>query len=141
MQTIMGSLTALILLFLTAIHIYWGHGGNWPGKTRQDLVDQVFGEGTQFPSLMACYAVAFILLCATFIALTSAGIIHIAALENKYLFWMNIVVAAGFLIRGVAAYHPKLEKKWTPIFVRYNRIIYSPLCIFLGLSFIYLAKS
>lgn len=51
-----------ILIFLAGINIFWGHGGLWPGKNDQDLVDKIFGEGNEFPSIAVCYFVAIGLL-------------------------------------------------------------------------------
>lgn len=125
----------IIMLALAFIHIYWGHGGNWPGVNRQDLIDRVFGEGTRFPSIFACYTVAITLVIAGFIPLISTSDFLIPKLQH--LSWMNYLIAIIFLVRGLGGYLPVIEKKWTKIFVHYNRIIYGPLCIILALSYIF----
>ncbi|WP_407676969.1 DUF3995 domain-containing protein [Peredibacter starrii] len=129
----------VILLILAAIHIYWGHGGNWPGVDRQDLIDKVFGKGKKFPSIRACYTVAS--------GLTIAGIIPFISIRDasfpgrSYLPFLNYLVAIIFLIRGLGGYLPYFENKWTEIFVHYNRLFYSPLCIGIAISYIYLAMN
>ena len=110
---------------LAGLHFYWGHGGIWPGTDRQDLIDKVFGEGTRFPSIYACYAVA--------IALIIAGIIPFFS-ENDFA-RMNYLIAVIFLIRGLGGYLPIVEKRWNKVFVHYNRMIYSPLCIAIAISY------
>lgn len=116
-----------LMLALAGLHLYWGHGGIWPGTDRQDLIDKVFGEGTKFPSIYACYAVA--------IALIIAGTIPF--FSNHYFASINYLIAVIFLIRGIGGYLPAIEKRWNKIFVHYNRMIYSPLCIGIALSYIF----
>lgn len=125
----------LIMLTLSFIHLFWGHGGNWPGINRQDLVDKVVGEGTQFPSIFACYAVAITLIIAGLIPILSTSDFIIPRLQ--YLSWMNYLIAIIFLIRGLGGYLPIIEKRWVKIFVHYNRIIYSPLCMILAICYIF----
>jgi hypothetical protein len=127
-----------IMLFLSAIHIYWGHGGLWPGKTKQELVDKVFGQGSEFPSIGACYFVAFGILLAAVGALLVA---HPAAtdLNSGYVHGFNGFISLVFLGRGLLAYLPAVEKNWNPTFISLNRRIYSPLCIAVGTGFLVLA--
>ena len=125
---------SIVMFALGLIHIYWGHGGNWPGNNRQDLIDKVFGEGTQFPSTHACYAVAVVLILAGVVPLCTEGVLFSA--EFNSISWLNYLVAAPFMIRGVVGYFPILEKRWTQVFVRNNRFIYNPLCIGLAISYI-----
>ena len=32
--------TSTVPFLIAALHLYWGHGGNWPGADRQDLLDR-----------------------------------------------------------------------------------------------------
>jgi hypothetical protein len=133
MVSIFAIFILFVMLALAFIHIYWGHGRNWPGKNRQDLVDKVYGEGTQFPSIYACYAVAVTLTIAGLIPLFSVGVFSVSKLSS--ISWLNYLIAMPLLIRGLGGYLPVLEKKWTKVFVHYNRIIYNPLCIGLAISY------
>ncbi len=85
-------------------------------------------------SIFACYAVAVVLLLAGVIPLFTEGV-FLDAKFGSYA-WLNFFIALPFLARGLGGYLPVLEKRWTRVFVRYNRIIYSPLCIALVLSYI-----
>ena len=125
-----------VMFTLAFIHLYWGHGKNWPGVNRQDLIDKVYGNGTQFPSIYACYAVALALIVAGFIPLFSTGIFSFP--KQNYISWANYLIALPLFVRGLVGYLPFVEKKCTKIFVHYNRIIYNPLCILIALSYAFL---
>ena len=123
--------TTIATLLLAALHIYWGHGGNWPGVDRQNLVDKVFGQGTKFPSLLACYSVA--------VALIMAGLIPYFTFRNQLPSALNYGPAFIFYLRGLGGYLPFFEKKWCKIFIDLNRKIYGPLCLTLAFAFTLLA--
>ncbi|TGL01186.1 DUF3995 domain-containing protein [Leptospira bouyouniensis] len=57
-MTFITIITTSILFSLALVHIYWGFGGLWPGNTKQELIDKVFGKGNQFPSPFICFFVA-----------------------------------------------------------------------------------
>ncbi|WP_374035473.1 DUF3995 domain-containing protein [Bdellovibrio bacteriovorus] len=126
---------SLVMFALALLHIYWGHGGNWPGNDRQSLTDKVFGQGNQFPSILACYNVAAALILAGAVPLFTESILFGARFSNYS--WFNFIIALPLMIRGVGGYLPAVEKRWTQVFVRNNRLIYSPLCIGLALSYIF----
>ncbi|MCW7491948.1 DUF3995 domain-containing protein [Leptospira sp. 2 VSF19] len=123
--------SALLLLSISAIHIYWAIGGLWPGKTKQELIDLVFGKGNQFPSPLTCLFVAIFLFL--FSILPIAWILkNNLALDSKMIFGLRILItmiSVIFFLRGVLAYFPIITKQWKPIFVYYTKRIYNPLCI------------
>ena len=125
---------SIVMFVLALIHIYWGHGGNWPGHDRQSLTDKVVGEGTEFPSIFSCYTVATLLILAGAIPLFTEDVLFGARFNNYS--WLNFFVALPLMIRGVGGYLPVIEKRWTQVFVRNNRIIYGPLCIALAVNYI-----
>lgn len=136
--TIAAMFTTTLLIFLSLVHIYWGLGGLWPGKTKQDLIDRVFGKGTQFPSTFSCFFVAtglflFSALPWIWMLRFSLELDHQTANLLSYLLYF---VSGIFLLRGVLGYLPILTKQWKPIFVYYTKRIYNPLCIFLGITFL-----
>ena len=136
MATALALVTSSVMLLIAALHVYWGHGGNWPGTDRQDLLDKVVGRGEAFPPLLACYAVAGALLFAGATPLLSVGLLSVPGLPPElYLSWLQYFIAAVFLLRGAGGYLPVFERKATPAFVRLNRRIYDPLCLFLALCF------
>ncbi|TGM02526.1 DUF3995 domain-containing protein [Leptospira jelokensis] len=129
--------TTTVLFFLSLIHIYWGFGGLWPGTTKQDLIDKVFGKGNQFPSPFSCFFVATGLF--VFSILPWVWIYRFELNWNlqtwNLLSYLMYFVSGIFFLRGCFGYFPFLTRHWKPIFVYYTKRIYNPLCIFLGLAF------
>ncbi|MBA2404576.1 MAG: DUF3995 domain-containing protein [Bdellovibrionales bacterium] len=123
------------LIFLATIHIYWAHGGLWPGENYQDLVDKVFGRGSKFPSPISCYLASLALLLTSLVPLAVAGygpqIINALPLGPLMIFLGSI-----FGIRATLGYLPVIEKRWNPKFIKLNRKIYNPLCLVVMIFFL-----
>ncbi len=112
---------------------YWGHGGNWPGEDRKDLVDKVLGRGEVFPPLVACYGVFAALAVAAALPLMVAGLV-VVPVEERWIRGALVLGAGVFGLRGLGGFLPFLEAMAAPAFVRLNRRIYSPLCVGLAAS-------
>ena len=129
-------LLALVLVALAALHIFWGLGGVWPGRTPGDLARRVVGgpPGMSAPPPWACYAVAALLLLGAWMPLAFIGFFS-APLPPTVILWGLYGMAGVFFLRGVLGY---FMERWRPStvgspFVRLNRVVYSPLCLLLGL--------
>ncbi|XDD46886.1 DUF3995 domain-containing protein [Leptospira sp. WS39.C2] len=136
--TILLIFTSLLLFILSLIHIYWAFGGLWPGDSKQDLIDKVFGKGNQFPSPISCIFVASSLLIFSLLPILWMNQ-KSEWINPQILIWVRICMAFVsfiFFIRGVLGYLPFLTKHWKPIFVHYTKRIYNPLCLFLGFAFL-----
>jgi Protein of unknown function (DUF3995) len=127
-------LLAGVLFLLSAIHLYWGFGGRWPGHDEVSMVEHVVGRtrGMKAPSLVASVAVA--------LALAAGGGLVLAATAPPTPFepWLKAARWALFAVfagRGVATYVPPLFRyaEGTP-FWRLNRRAYGPLCLALALG-------
>ncbi|MCW7469576.1 DUF3995 domain-containing protein [Leptospira kanakyensis] len=128
----------ILLLFLAAIHIYWGFGGLWPGKTKQELIDLVFGKGNQFPTPFMCLFVAIFLALFSFLPIVWTFRIDLG-FNDDLIFGLKLImgiVSAIFFLRGSFGYAPFVTKHWKPIFVYYTMRVYNPLCLFIGLGFL-----
>jgi len=134
MNSLIIDFTALILIFIALLHVYWGLGGLWPGKDKQNLIDKVFGRGNQFPSPFSCYLVAVALLISTASLLLGANLIPPFNLEIPVI-WINRFVAFVFFARGTGGYLPFMAKRSHPLFLYYTRRVYNPLCLFLAYVF------
>ncbi len=135
-----GFITFLILNILSALHIYWGFGGIWPGNNKQDLVDKVFGRGDKMPKFFECIIVAF--------ALTLTSLLPILKffIQSKFIsiFALNMItifIMFVFMSRGILGYLPIIERQMNPKFVRLNRILYSPLCLYISFCLFIVALS
>lgn len=123
---------ALLVVFvaLAGLHVYWGLGGLWPGKTEADLLARVVGlQRGAMPGLAACLAVTLALLSAAYIIAVRQGAPRLGLPEALWTvgYWGVVIV---FLLRGIAAYAPGVFSYaiGTP-FYDLNRHYYAPLCL------------
>lgn len=123
---------ALLVVFvaLAGLHVYWGLGGLWPGKTEADLLARVVGlKRGAMPGFAACLAVALALLSAAYIIAVRQGAPRLGLPEALWTvgYWGVVLV---FLLRGIAAYAPGVFSYaiGTP-FYDLNRHYYAPLCL------------
>ena len=135
-----GVITFLILNFLSALHIYWGLGGIWPGKNKQDLIDRVYGRGDKMPKFLECFIVALLLTFTSFLPILKFFT------QSKYIstFSLNVIIIFImfiFVVRGILGYLPIVERQMNPKFVRLNRIFYSPLCLYISFCLLIIALS
>ncbi|MER8429093.1 DUF3995 domain-containing protein [Mesorhizobium caraganae] len=74
MTTLAFALSAVLLL-ITALHVYWGLGGIWPGRDGASCAHAVVGfRGVdEMPTTFACFAVAACLCLATLWPLALIG--------------------------------------------------------------------
>ncbi len=129
----MNILAAAVIVTLTALgvlHVYWGFGGRWPGRTEADLVARVVGlQRGAMPGLGACLAVALALLSAAYIVAVRQGAPQLGLPRAWWAagYWGVGVV---FLLRGIAAHAPGVFSYaiGTP-FYDLNRHYYAPLCL------------
>jgi hypothetical protein len=129
------AVVAVCLLLLALLHVYWGYGGAWPARSREELGPMVVGTTPRdtmpnMPNLLACLAVAGLLVVA-------AGLIALAGFTPEPS-WVWRVGSAGvgvvLLVRGLGGY---LDGRLRPAtrdqpFYALNRRIYSPLCLILA---------
>lgn len=128
---------AAALFALSAIHLYWGLGGRWPGHDEASMVEHVVGRtrGMRAPGLPASTGVA--------LALAAGGALVAATLTTtpwdgwlKAARWALFAVFAG---RGLATYAPPVFRyaEGTP-FATLNRRAYGPLCLAIALGILVL---
>ena len=120
----------VILVALAGLHVYWGLGGLWPGRTEAELLARVVGlKRGVMPGPAACLVVALALLSAAYIVAVRQGAPRFGLPEA---FWTLGYWGVGvvFLLRGIAAYAPGVFSYaiGTP-FYDLNRHYYGPLCL------------
>lgn len=126
----LGAAVIVILTALAGLHVYWGVGGLWPGKTEAELLSRVVGlRRGVMPGPGACFAVALALLSAAYIVAVRQGAPRLGLSDTLWTlgYWG---VGAVFLLRGIAAYAPGVFSYaiGTP-FYDLNRHYYGPLCL------------
>jgi hypothetical protein len=134
-----------ILGAVAALHLYWATGGLWPGRSPRQLVDTVIGNPhrKEMPpawlialvgvALAATAALPLIVTPAVWFALNLPLMVWWRAIDVA--FWVALV----FLARGIAGYLP-FWRRLHPAqpFATLDVLLYSPLCLLLGLTFIFL---
>lgn len=134
--------TTVILLLIAFVHGLWGLRVWWPVSDEQALARTVVGapDITKMPSAVACFAVTVALLIACVLTLMIGDVINIAWLPD----WMTALGGFGattvFLGRGVVGFLP-FWARITPEqpFRRNDTLVYSPLCIAIGLAMLVLS--
>ena len=109
-------LVQITIVLIAILHIYWGQGGCWPGRSREELMSMILGgpPGTPVTSKLACYTVAF-------------GLLAAFRFAPDALRWV-------FAIRGVLGLLEidlRPSMRGTP-YERLSRWCYSPLCLLLA---------
>ena len=119
------------MLAAAALHVAWGRGSSFPAPDRATLAEAVIGarpgpdatRGPGVPGPLACYAVAA--------ALTTGAVGIDSRGRFRRLVALGVVAAIGGRgAVGVAGLMPQDEA--SPVFRRWNRRVYSPLCLLLA---------
>lgn len=135
MAIVLASLNAFILLIISLLHFYWMLGGAW--GFQQALPTTAEGKLVLQPKAFECAVVAIGLLGMSFYTLIYADILpfELPFFVEKYTIWL---LASIFMLRAVGDFkYVGFTKtiKNTP-FSRLDTQFYSPLCLFLSISFI-----
>ncbi|WP_376702400.1 DUF3995 domain-containing protein [Mesorhizobium sp. ISC25] len=138
---ILASALSSVLLLITALHVYWGIGGIWPGRDAASCARAVIGfRGVdEMPAPFASFAVAACLGLATLWPMALEGIVA-TPFPKAGLAATSLLIALVFLARGIAGFTP-WWRRLTPEqpFARLDLRHYSPLCLLIGLGFAVLA--
>ncbi len=143
MRGAIGITVFLVLASIAAFHAYWAFGGIWPASSEQSLINTVIGAPMlhEMPPKGKALAVAALILASGFVALFASG--ALAVLPP----WLSRIAAFGaglvFLARGIAGLAGlSIFKTWVvEPFATLNVQYYSPLCLVIGLAFLYFSFS
>lgn len=134
--------TFATLLIIALLHVIWGLGILWPLKDEKSLVNAIAGFQAveKMPPATASFFVAFIVLVAAAISLDLGR--KVLIFPPKIALIGGAGVAIVFLSRGLLGY-TRFWTKLTPEepFRSLDSVLYSPLCLALGVSFSALAWS
>ena len=138
---ILAFVLSLVLLLITALHVYWGIGGIWPGTDAKTCARAVVGfRGVdEMPSPFASFAVAACLALATLWPPALEGVFA-TPFPRQGLAATALLIGLVFLGRGIAGFTP-WWRRLAPEqpFARLDQRFYSPLCLLIGLGFAILA--
>jgi len=131
-------LTALFFLFLSLFHVYWSFGGKFG---LEKAIPQIDGKPALQPGFHATIAIA----CALLICAVVAAILGFKEYFNFaytiYLSYVGWFLAAVFILRAIGDFRLVgfFKSVKNSKFARYDSLLYSPLCLILGVIFILLA--
>jgi hypothetical protein len=134
MIDVVAVIAAAVLLALAALHLVWAAGSPWPARSAAELHALVVGgpPRSEMPPPWASVGVAIVLSLFAVGALAVRDLVPAPAPDLvRVLTW----VAAGILAaRGVGGFfEPLLRPAATSQpFARWNRRLYSPLCVVLA---------
>lgn len=142
-MTLVSILIFVVLGATSIIHILWGFGMTWPAQDGQGLSDMVVGTkgAAVMPGLLLTLVVAGGIAAAGVFALWGGGVVTLPLPT-----WMRTasltVLAAIFLLRGVASYLPfgplaDTVEPFHTLDVQY----YAPLILVIGLGYLVLLGS
>lgn len=129
-------LSSVILSAIAALHVHWALGGLWPGHDRASLAQTVLGgpPSARLPGKALTLLVALALFGSAALVLHVSGWIPVPALPPALARAACWSLVGVLLVRGVFGFFGTLLRPSTvgTPFARWNRVLYSPLC--LGLS-------
>jgi hypothetical protein len=138
MTDVVAVLAALVFLGLAVLHLAWAAGSPWPARTAAELHALVVGgkPRSAMPPAWASVGVAIVLALFAGGGLAVRGLVPAPAPDVvRILTW----IAAGIVVaRGVGGFvEPWLRPNAaTQPFARWNRRLYSPLCLVLAAALV-----
>lgn len=127
-------LLAVLLVIAGVLHLVWAAGNMWPFRDEKDLLVKVFSDAEKLPPNPLTAAVGIALVGAAYVALAAAEpslrLPFVADWLYTFGIWALFVVMA---LRGVLEPIVYLVKPANPVYQRFDRTVYSPLCVLLAL--------
>jgi hypothetical protein len=138
MAVTLSVINAFVFFLISSIHFYWALGGKWgatyaiPSNIKEQLSFQ--------PGFLPTLTVAFGLLLFSFLMLTGSGVILFGPFD-KFKDTALYVISGIFLIRAIGEFrYVGLTKKIrTTAFALFDTRYYTPLCLWLFASILFIA--
>ncbi len=132
-------INALIFFLLGAIHLYWVFGGKW-GMAVAVPTKDIGGEPIFKPGIAATLVVAFGLFLFALVTVGNLELFHTHVPLN-YIKPAMIVMTCVFVLRALGDFKYigfTKKVKDTP-FAKSDSLVFSPLCLYLGLTSLMIA--
>ena len=130
-------LLSAVVFAIAGLHAYWGSGCIWPAASAEQLAKTVVGRPgiTKMPSPAACFVVAGLLAMVAAWPLFAAGLLP-EPWSRRFTLLVGPMLAAVFVGRGIATWKPGWRDYFPEQpFARLDRLVYSPLCLLLGIGY------
>ena len=123
----------LILIPISLIHFYWAMGGQWGSKA--SIPTSVDGAPLFNPRKTDCVVVGVCLLFLSGVVLDRAELLNPSLLGERATFWILAIFASIFTLRAIGEFNHVgfFSKPRTSLFRKYDRQLFSPLCLLLGI--------
>lgn len=133
-EKLIGLFTGGILFFLSALHVYWAFGGKLTSVT---VIPETNGKPTFVPGRGLTLLVALVLFSFGAVALWVSGNIFS---PNRTSAIFSILISLIFIGRAIGDFRlvGYFKKIKNTKFAKYDYLLYSPVCILLGASYLYL---
>ncbi len=141
MADLVGNCLALVLAAAGLFYLLWAAGLTFPFANEQSLARSLIGRRgiTRLPSRTAFVYLGVLLIAAAMAAFLLGGFSEAVPQSKPFLAPVGLLLALVFLGRGVAGVLPAFERAAPEQpYLSLNRRIYSPLCFFAGLGFLFL---
>jgi len=138
MTTVIAFIAIGLLWFISVLHIYWAFGGRW-GTAAVIPVKKGEQQPIFKPRKFGTILVAVLILLASFILIFQAGYLE-SFQVNTITNIGSIICAIVFMIRAIGDFNYLgfFKKIKHSQFARFDTLIYSPLCLYLGFTYIIL---
>ncbi|MED1781977.1 DUF3995 domain-containing protein [Brevibacillus fortis] len=128
--------SAVFLAIVSLLHVYWALGGKW-GTDSVIPTTANHSRRTFSPRRGGTIIVACLLFCAFYILLAQSG--YLSPIIAPFLIrWGCMLCAAVFILRAVGDFNyiGFFKKVKNTKFARQDTVLFSPLCLWLGISFL-----
>ncbi|NEW07421.1 DUF3995 domain-containing protein [Paenibacillus sp. SYP-B3998] len=127
-------LSALLLVGIGGLHIYWACGGKWGGAAAIPT-----GESQKplfTPSILGTFLIAFLLFVAAFLLMIQGGLLASFHPEQvvRWGCWVCVIVF-GFRAIGDFKYIGLFKRMRASRFATYDYLLFTPLCLWLCFIF------
>lgn len=135
MNSLIVYVSATILFLISMIHVYWAFGGRWGSGAA--LPQKKDGAAVFRPRLPETLAVAVLILGVDVVLIAQSDTLSILQ-SNSFTKWSCILCGSVFLIRAIGdfKYLGFFKRIKHTTFSDYDTRFFSPLCLFLALSFV-----
>lgn len=136
MSSVVALRVALVLALLGGIHVFWALGGEWG---TQAAIPQVAGRRVLHPSALMTLSVAAALFIAALLVLARAGFVATTLAPSLFV-WPTRLLGVVFIARAVGEFRLVgfFKRVRGTTFARWDSFVFSPLCLVLGSSILWL---
>jgi len=132
-------INVIIFSLISLLHFYWAFGGKWGSKAAipDQFHERAFNESGSLKVMFATIIVALGLMAFAAITLSHSSYFNLG-IAPKYIRYATWAMAFIFTARAIGDFNIVgfFKKKRDGLFAEKDSSIYSPLCLYLGVSLV-----